>query len=469
MTSIRSVLTCFVSSLVLACQPGLLVAQEPDSGPSDRTIVGSAGSTSTGGGGATSLTGGGGATSSTGDGGATSSTAGIGGTPADTGDGSTTAETDSGPTASTDGGTPRDSGGAETGPSRTECPMWSADPDFEALQLDNTPLGRVYDVWGSADNNYFVALGVETATFPGSSSSLAAIAYFDGLKWTLHRLPPINVVTALSGSATRGFLLTYSQLWVLSSSGQQSTIFKGSSPSMIDTWTTETLDTPANHLVVLKDTDALLSTSSSTNFADGHVQRWNGSQWDLMTMPDLGVVYVLRKLRAVDATHVYALGYSGGANMGSNVFAAFDGAQWRARKVPAECGNLEDVLGVGADRIFTLGNVFATQRRTLCRVSPDLGTWTVLDQSPSGGDNPALVADGRGTVLTVVGTYMSHGPSTVRYLDADLPGLQCTLNPGIGNFVAWSAPGSPNVHIFSGQQAGITNSFARHLVARVDP
>jgi hypothetical protein len=43
------------------------------------------------------------------------------------------------------------------------------------------------------------------------------------------------------------------------------------------------------------------------------------------------------------------------------------------------------------------------------------------------------------------------------------------LNPGLGNFVAWSAPGSANVHIFSGPQAADPKLSPRHLMARIDP
>jgi hypothetical protein len=130
------------------------------------------------------------------------------------------------------------------------------------------------------------------------------------------------------------------------------------------------------------------------------------------------------------------------------------------------------VVGVAPDRIYTLGTVFSTpQVRRICGVSPDLATWNIVDEFPfaPGGENVELVASGGGAVVTVLGTYMTHGPSTVRTMRNDMPGSPCSLTPGLGNFVAWSAPGSPNVHIFTGEQAGVTMSFARHLVARVDP
>jgi hypothetical protein len=171
-----------------------------------------------------------------------------------------------------------------------------------------------------------------------------------------------------------------------------------------------------------------------------------------------------------DATHVYGVGYSGGPNMGSHVIGAFDGSQWRAHLVDDKCGNLEDVAGVAPDRIYTFGTDYSTMQRRVCRVSPDLATWNVIDNSPFSGDDPAIVASGTGaTIVAIVGTYMSHGPSSLRFIRNDMLAESCSMTPGLGFFTAWSAPGSNTVHIFAGEQAGPTTSFARHIARVVDP
>jgi hypothetical protein len=331
------------------------------------------------------------------------------------------------------------------------------------LSLDGSAPNQVFDAWGLSDSDYYVALG--------GTSLHPVIAHPNGQTWGLDMLPAGDQVTSLGGAVHAQAPELLSQLTVLAPTDtNKSTIFRASGTFGMNPWTMESIGAPSNALAVLGESDALLSVASTTNFADGQVQRWNGTLWNRMDLPDLGVVYSLRKLRMLDATHVYAIGYSGGADMGSNVFAAFDGSQWKARRVPAECGNLHDVAAASPDRVYTIGTVFSIARRHLCRVSPDLATWTVVDESgvPNGGDEPRLVATNGGTVLTIVSTYMSHGPSTVRAMHNDSPATTCTISPGLGNVVAWSAPGSPNIHVFTGPQAGETTPV-RHLVARVDP
>ena len=55
-------------------------------------------------------------------------------------------------------------------------------------------------------------------------------------------------------------------------------------------------------------------------------------------------------------------------------------------------------------------------------------------------------------------------------MQGDVLKATCELSPGLGDFVAWSAPGSPNVHVFSGLEGGGNALLpARHLVKRFDP
>jgi len=421
MNSAQWILGGLVSTLVCACNTGLLIGDAPvDGGSTSAGIGGGAGSTTDG-------------------------AAGVGGA--------------SVPTDGADGANPIPG----------ECPTWRTDVAFAGLRLDETALGRVYDVWGLSDDDYYVALGVETASWP-NSSSLAAIAHFDGQKWTLDRLPPTVAVAALTGIGHRGVPAIASQLWVLASTPYDPKLLRNAGDGA--TWTSETLPyKTAMGIVAFSETDGLLSDSSSAfNFADGEVRRLTEGQWVRMTMPDLGVVYNLLKLRMLDAAHVYAVGYSGGANMGSNVIAAFDGSQWRAQPVPVGCGDLADVVGVAPDRIYTVGTSLAASQRLVCRVSPELRSWNVVAKAAFTGDKPTIVATAAGTLVAIAGNYMAReAPAMVLTLRNDIPSDPCLIAEGLGQFVAWSAPGSANVHIFSGQQAGTTMAGARHLAARIDP
>jgi hypothetical protein len=352
-------------------------------------------------------------------------------------------------------------GGADPNP-LGECSAWTNGPALSEVKLNGAAIDRVWDAWGLSDSDYYVAV---------SSSTLGAVVHFDGQTYkTILELPSTPRITSLTGAVGLQNPLLVSQLSVLAPANNEAAITRSMGPLAMGSWIHESLAGIANGLVALGEQDALLSVTSPMNIAFGEVLRWNGTQWAAMDVPALDVPYSIRKLRMLDSTHVYGIGYSGGADMGSNVFAAFDGSQWRARRVPAECGNLDDVVGVPPDRIYTLGSVFSISRRRVCRVSPDLATWTVIDEysDPGKGEEPALVATSAGTLLTVLGTYMISGPSTVRAIFNDHAYSTCTLSPGLGFFVAWSAPRSPKVHLFAGPQVGQTTPV-RHLVATVDP
>jgi hypothetical protein len=463
-------LTGFLSMLAGACNGGLLIGDGPDGGPTTTTTGGGGSSTSSGGSGGAMTTGGGGSI-------LTTASSGVGGSmiPMTSGGGGSSMSTGAGGsiimTSGSGGGMTTGTGGAGGG-GPDACPGMSFDAEFSMLQLDNTPLGRVYDVWGAGEGDYYVALGVETASWP-NTSQLTALAHNDGSHWTLERLPPTTGIAQLTGTE----LLTpggpVSNLWALAgvqSSQLQAAVLRGSGAAGMHMWTSETVLDPGYGLVALGIADAILSVYTHSNAFIGEVRRYNGTQWVNMDLPDVGVPYAFRKLRMRDATHVYGVGYSGGANMGSHVIGAFDGTKWSAHLVDDKCGNLEDVVGVAPDRIYTLGTDYTAMKRRVCRVSPDLATWTVIDDLPyAGGDNPTIVASGTGgTIVAIVGTYMSHGPSLLRFIRNDMLVESCNMTPGLGAFTAWSAPGSNILHIFSGEQAGVTKSFARHIARVLD-
>jgi hypothetical protein len=329
----------------------------------------------------------------------------------------------------------------------------------------------VYDVWGVNDDNIYVALGVETASWP-STSSLAALAHYDGRSWTLERLPPMTGIAQLSGTEVAHPPDLVSRLLVLAGgpSMSNSSLFHGVGSPGAHMWTSEPVVDRPYGVVALGEEDAILSVYTHSNAYLGEVRRFDGMKWVAMALPDIGTQYAFRKLRMRDANHVYGVGYSGPINMGSRVIGAFDGSKWSAHVIDAKCGNLEDVVGVAPDRIYTLGTDFAASRLRICRVSPDLVTWDVIDEFPYAGvEHPTIVATDRGTIVAIVGTYMTGGTSLLRVLRNEMLAESCGLTPGLGAFTAWIASGSSELHIFTGAQAGVTMSFARHIARVVDP
>jgi hypothetical protein len=147
--------------------------------------------------------------------------------------------------------------------------------------------------------------------------------------------------------------------------------------------------------------------------------------------------------------------------MGNLALDAFNGAQWTSVSVPAG-GDLYDVAQVGNE-------AYALMTDTIYEASADLSSWKArVSLSPGYPDTRAIVATSAGTVVALLGYYMSSGAGAAIVMQ---PGAQpgtCAA-PHWGQFVAIAPPGSHNVHVFAGAQAGITFEGAHHWVARVDP
>ena len=320
-------------------------------------------------------------------------------------------------------------------------------------------------MWGLSDNDIYVALGVETATWPNSSST-AAVAHFDGSKWTLLPLPPVVEVVSIQGRSG-------SDLWLVAVPPP-----RGNPVLLRNQNNAGWQSTPVNYGLVLDMTlfgqsDGLMAASPTTNLGQGVALRLVGGEWTPIPMPPIGETYLFWTLRARDEKHVYATGYTTGATMGNRILGSFDGAAWKAARLPANCGDyLADVVGIAPDVIFTNATRFSQPlTRHLCRVSADLANWESAGELTFDGDRAGqLVATGAGTVVAIWGNYMVRtSGAMVATLRGNKMTSTCSMSPGLGNFVAWSAPGSPNVHIFTGEQAGGTRMAGRHLVKRFDP
>jgi hypothetical protein len=341
--------------------------------------------------------------------------------------------------------------------------LFTSEPSFSALALEGKPLGRVYGVWGLSDDDIYVALGVETSTWP-NTSLVAAVAHWNGANWTLDPLPPVVEVVQITGRSGK-------DLWLVAKAtvdGSPVILRKNGGAG----WAV----TPLNYGLVLDMTlfgqnDGLMSASPTRSLGQGVTLRLT-SDWTPMPMPSVDETYLFWTLRARDEKHVYATGYTTGATMGKRILGAFDGAAWTAARVPAQCGEyLSDVVGVAPDVIYTNATSFTQPwTRHICRVSADLATWDSVAVVPFSGDREgAIVATGGATVVAIWSNYMTSTAAMVTTVRANTATSNCSLSPPLGNFVAWSAKGSPNVHIFTGEPAGRSEMPGRHLVKRFDP
>jgi hypothetical protein len=311
-----------------------------------------------------------------------------------------------------------------------------------------------------------VALGVETGSWPSTSSN-AAVAHYDGSHWTLLPLPPVVDILSISGRGS-------GDLW-LTAIPQRGGPIDG--PVLMrnrnsPTWSIGSLPYRQVHdMMVVGHNDGWMSVSPTGNLSQGVLLRYVSDAWSPVPLPSIDETYLFWTLRARDEKHVYAVGYTTGPTMGNRLLASFDGAAWKTVRVPAHCGDyLADVVGVAPDVIYTNATRFSQRwTRHLCRVSADLANWESVGELAFDGDRSGqVVATGGGTVVAIWINYMMQTPEAmVATIRANRMTSTCLMAPGFGRFVAWSAPGSPNVHIFGGDHAG--SMPGRHLVKRFDP
>jgi hypothetical protein len=329
---------------------------------------------------------------------------------------------------------------------------------FSALQLDATPLGRPYEVWGVSDNDFYVAIGVETNSWP-NASSLAAVAHWDGARWTVDRLPPINDISGMAGRSGR-------DLWILGMT-QQSGPRKLLRNKGSNGWWETAISEYIVDIELLGPEDGFMAGSKTSNLIDGVLYRIHGDSWTAESLPDINQRYGFLKLAANDQRQVYGQGYVVGGAMGSFALGAFDGSTWRTAMLPPECGYSLEGLAGATSGVHTLAlSVAAPSPHRLCRVSSDLSSWVALGEFPAQfPGRPSLAATRAGTLVV---TSNSMGYATAPMLIARGQALISCPTPLLYDSVTWVAPGSPIVHIFSASQFN-PRGPGYHWTARVDP
>lgn len=91
---------------------------------------------------------------------------------------------------------------------------------------------------------------------------------------------------------------------------------------------------------------------SDAGLREGVIVRWDGSEWQRTTFPD---VYYLHGVWGLDATHVYAVGmrYSEGAQL--PVVLRWDGASWTEMETGQPYGILYSIWGTSPDNLYAVG------------------------------------------------------------------------------------------------------------------
>ena len=333
------------------------------------------------------------------------------------------------------------------------CPVLAADPAFERLELDGVSLGRPYAAWGLSDDDFYVAVGVETNNYP-SLSSLAAVAHWNGVKWTIDRLPPVIDIRALAGRP--------GELWIVGTleSGGSALLRNRDSKGWEETPFIEQMLA----MTLLGPQDGWLAGVKSRDSSDGVLYRIHGDSWTPEPAPPMGQRYGLQELHATDAQHVYGRGYAVAGNLGAHVLAALDGSEWKIASLPSECGtDLGALASAMPGFVYTLASAGVEYR--LCRVSSDLISWTPIGDFSARFLGVSLVATGAGTLF---GTWDSGNMVGAPVLIARGDAIISCPGPALYDSVTWVAPGSSNVHVFSATRYG-PNAPGYHWVARIDP
>jgi hypothetical protein len=345
------------------------------------------------------------------------------------------------------------------------CPVWSDDELFYSRMPSS---GAPIAAWGLSDDDIHLLL-----------SGAPVAAHWDGVAWTAGQLPPGYDYVAISGTSA-------TDLWLLAriSSDQRAVVLRNDGPN--GGWTRSPLGYPyAFDMVMLGPGDGLIATSPTITKGQGVVLRLSGGAWAPLPSPDLGAPYTIVRLYRLDATHVYGIGESVTSGWGdvNDVLAAFDGSSWSAIRMPEGLGfrkisdsgldvpgqGLQAVAAASPDRVYALANpsYAPPSEERLYRVSADLSAWTPVVEGQIGTNTPTLAVTGGGTL---VGVWQDNSgiPAPVRMLTVrdGAVGRLCTASLSVSPTLVWSAPGSPNVHLFGQSRDAAT---PHHLIARIDP
>jgi len=117
-------------------------------------------------------------------------------------------------------------------------------------------------------------------------------------------------------------------------------------------------------------------------------EHWNGSSWTVLPSPDPGTVdSVLTGVRAVSATSVWAVGYTGGGAGNQTLILHWDGATWTQvpSPSPGDISRLYSVRAVSASDAWAVGSFSSGAGDQTLILHWDGTIWTQVPSPSPGG------------------------------------------------------------------------------------
>jgi hypothetical protein len=153
------------------------------------------------------------------------------------------------------------------------------------------------------------------------------------------------------------------------------------------------------------------------------VEHWNGSAWNLASIPDPAGTDSLSKVSALSANDVWAVGSrASGFNPSRPLIMHWDGSTWSMVPSPTVRGKttiLNDVTAVSPNDVWAVGSAFNASIPSISRTVTEHwdGTrWSIVRSADTGNDNAdelEAVASIASDDVWAVGNYVDGGEKTL--------------------------------------------------------
>ncbi len=247
-----------------------------------------------------------------------------------------------------------------TSPQSFSCSSWTRDASFDAFKIDGLDVQLVGGIWGADANSVYVT----AATY-----SKGTVARWNGSAWQEEALPgPPTKVGGIWGADANNF-------WVTGADAVGSRLYTRTGGIWVDA-----PNQPS--AISLKD---VTGSSPADVWILGQdpgvskVWRKSGLNWALQSLPVLPFPHSLRRVWALNANHVFAVGahLNGGSNPDAGLMVHWNGVSWSQVSVPADCVELNAVHGTSFDDLYVTGQNNAG-KGVIYHVTQGLTQWDMV-------------------------------------------------------------------------------------------
>lgn len=258
---------------------------------------------------------------------------------------------------------------------------------FDSFKIDGEQADLTGGIWGTDASNVYVTAG---------SYSTGTVAHWNGSAWVNEALNPVpRTMYGVWGSSDN-------DVWVAATDmSSKGTLFHKQG----GTWAPDSNQPNAWQFTSIWGTDATdIFVAGAAVGGAPKVWRRSGLSWSAMTTPLFPGPTMYYQVWGLDSNHVFVPGFYDQYDNGNNkgIFLYFDGNSWTSVQVPSDCRELRGVHGTSFGDLWVSGFTTAGHG-VVYHVTNNLATWTAHANEGTYGYQPVLSVRA-GTAVAVGGS-----------------------------------------------------------------